>query len=140
MAGMPPSTTLQVTDEGATQLDKIGVMLDRELTFRDERDYPSQLKQMFPGKQPVVLMLGYYSCPAMCGQVLDAAFADNPERFRGGRPAVNTLPQEVWINPPAQSLLAGSVAEHGTASDALLSSDLEEKSSLILVNELSQCP
>ena len=75
MAGMPPSTTLQVTDEGATQLDKIGVMLDRELTFRDERDYPFQLKQMFPGKQPVVLMLGYYSCPAMCGQVLDAAFA-----------------------------------------------------------------
>ena len=30
---------------------------------------------MFPGKQPVVLMLGYYSCPAMCGQVFDAAFA-----------------------------------------------------------------
>lgn len=74
MAGMPPSTTLQVTDEGATQLDKIGVMVDRELEFRDERDYPFKLKQMFPGKQPVVLMLGYYSCPAMCGQVLDAAF------------------------------------------------------------------
>lgn len=73
-------------------------------------------------------------------QVLDAAFGDHPERFRGGRPAVNTLPQEVWINPPAQSLLADPVTEHGTASDALLSSDLEEKSSLIFVNKLSQCP
>jgi protein SCO1/2 len=29
---------------------------------------------MFPGDTPVVLMLGYYHCPAMCGQVLAAAF------------------------------------------------------------------
>ena len=73
-------------------------------------------------------------------QVLDVAFGAHPERFRGGRPAVDTLPQEVWINPPAQGLLADPAAEHTTASDALLSFDLEEKSSLILVNELSQCP
>jgi hypothetical protein len=35
---------------------------------------PVPLKQLFPGKQPVVLLLGYYSCPAMCGQVLEATF------------------------------------------------------------------
>ena len=71
-AGMAPTRTLEVTDEGAQQLDSIGRMVDSELEFVDERGYPFQLKQLFPGEKPVVLMLGYYSCPAMCGQVLDA--------------------------------------------------------------------
>lgn len=73
-AGMSPTRTIEATDEGAAQLDRIGVVVDRELEFTDERGYPYRLKQLFPGKQPVVLMLGYYSCPSMCGQVLDAAF------------------------------------------------------------------
>ena len=71
-AGMPPSRSLEVTDEGAQQLDSIGRSVDRDLEFVDERGYPFKLRQLFPGEQPVVLMLGYYSCPAMCGQVLDA--------------------------------------------------------------------
>jgi len=71
-AGMAPTRTLEVTDEGAQQLDSIGRTVDPELEFVDERGYPFQLKQLFPGEKPVVLMLGYYSCPAMCGQVLDA--------------------------------------------------------------------
>ena len=74
MPGMSPSRNLEAKDEGASQLDKIGVMVDRDLEFRDERGYPYTLKQLFPGKHPVVLLLGYYSCPSMCGQVLDAAF------------------------------------------------------------------
>jgi protein SCO1/2 len=72
--GMPPSRTMEVREEAAAQEDRIGTLVDRELTFTDERGYPFQLKQLFPGKQPVVLMLGYYHCPAMCGTVLDAAF------------------------------------------------------------------
>ena len=67
MPGMSPSRNLEAKDEGASQLDKIGVMVDRDLEFRDERGYPYTLKQLFPGKHPVVLLLGYYSCPAMCG-------------------------------------------------------------------------
>lgn len=73
-AGMPPSSSLETKDEGAAQLDSIGVRIDTNLSFTDERGYPFELKQMFPGQHPVVLMLGYYSCPSMCGQVLDAAF------------------------------------------------------------------
>lgn len=73
-AGMPPSSTLVSKDEGAAQLDKIGARIDTSLEFTDERGYPYKLRQLFPGEQPVVLMLGYYSCPSMCGQVLDAAF------------------------------------------------------------------
>jgi protein SCO1/2 len=74
-AGHSPSRDLESIDLGAQQLDKIGAMVDRELEFTDERGYPFKLKQLFPGKHPIVLMLGYYSCPAMCGQVLDAAFS-----------------------------------------------------------------
>lgn len=72
--GMAPSKTMEAREEAASQLDRIGVLVDRDLQFTDERGYPYQLRQLFPGKQPVVLLLGYYSCPAMCGQVLDAAF------------------------------------------------------------------
>jgi protein SCO1/2 len=61
-------------DPAADQEDKVGAVVDRELAFTDERGYPFQLKQLFPGKQPVVLILGYSSCPSMCGVVLGAAF------------------------------------------------------------------
>ena len=33
-------------------------------------------------------------------RVLDAAYAANPERFVNGKPIVESLPSEVWINPP----------------------------------------
>lgn len=71
-AGMSPSSTLVTKDEGASQVDRTGAQLDTSLEFVDERGYPFALKQWFPGDTPVVLMLGYYSCPAMCGQVLEA--------------------------------------------------------------------
>jgi protein SCO1/2 len=73
-AGMPPTTSIETREEAASMVDRIGAVVDPNLTFTDERGYPYQLQQLFPGQQPVVLLLGYYSCPAMCGQVLDAAF------------------------------------------------------------------
>ncbi len=51
-------------------LDKIGMKLDPELTFLDERGYPFSFGQVFPGDRPVVLVPGYYTCPDMCGQVI----------------------------------------------------------------------
>ncbi|MBX3462617.1 MAG: SCO family protein [Planctomycetes bacterium] len=74
-AGMPPTSTLAAREEAASMVDRIGAVVDPSLTFTDERGYPFQLQQFFPGQQPVVLLLGYYSCPAMCGQVLEAALA-----------------------------------------------------------------
>lgn len=71
---MGPSRDLEAREIAASQTDSIGTFVDRDLTFTDERGYPYQLRQLFPGKQPVILLLGYYSCPAMCGQVLDATF------------------------------------------------------------------
>lgn len=72
--GHSPSRDMEPKELATSQLDTIGTVIDPALTFTDERGYPFQLRQLFPGKQPVVLLLGYYSCPAMCGQVLDAAF------------------------------------------------------------------
>lgn len=72
--GMPPTSTLESREVAADQLDTIGVTVDPQLTFTDERGYPFQLRQWFPGEVPVVLILGYYSCPRMCGQVLGEAF------------------------------------------------------------------
>lgn len=72
--GMPVTSSLVVKEEAAAMVDRIGAQIDPDLSFVDERGYPFQLAQWFPGQQPVVLLLGYYSCPAMCGQVLEAAF------------------------------------------------------------------
>lgn len=72
--GMPPTSTLEAREEAAAQQDKIGATVDPRLRFTDERGYPFSLKQWFPGDTPVVLLLGYYSCPRMCGQVLAEAF------------------------------------------------------------------
>lgn len=72
--GMPPTSTLESREVAADQLDTIGVTVDPQLRFTDERGYPFQLRQWFPGEVPVVLILGYYSCPRMCGQVLGEAF------------------------------------------------------------------
>lgn len=70
-AGMG-AARLEGKNEAAAMEDKRGVKVDRNFTFTDERGYPFQLKQLFPGERPVVLLLGYYTCPAMCGQVLEA--------------------------------------------------------------------
>jgi protein SCO1/2 len=72
-AGMTPTKSVEARELAAAQGDSIGATIDTELSFLDERGYPFQLRQWFPGQQPVVLLLGYYHCPAMCGQVLDAA-------------------------------------------------------------------
>lgn len=73
-------------------------------------------------------------------QVLTTAYEAHPKRFRRGRPVAAAPPQAVWINPPAQDLVSGPAAEHRATIEELLGPVLEEKSSLILDYELSQCP
>jgi putative transposase len=43
--------------------------------------------------------------------ILDAAFAAHPERFPHGRPAVSSLPTEVWINKPDVEVPTGNTAQ-----------------------------
>jgi len=68
--GHSASSTLEIVQAAASMENKIGAQLDTNLEFTDERGYPFQLKQLFPGERPVVLVLGYYGCPDMCGQVI----------------------------------------------------------------------
>lgn len=72
--GHPPSS-IEVVQEAASMLDKIGMKLDPTLSFLDERGYPFSFGQVFPGDRPVVLVPGYYGCPDMCGQVIHGMLA-----------------------------------------------------------------
>ena len=68
--GHPASSALEIVQADASMEDKLGAMVDRDLEFTDEQDRPFRLKQWFPGDRPVILVLGYYGCPDMCGQVI----------------------------------------------------------------------
>jgi protein SCO1/2 len=48
----------------------LGKQISLELQFVDESSRPVQLQEYFRGK-PVMLMLGYYGCPMLCGLTLN---------------------------------------------------------------------
>ena len=94
-------------------------------------------------------------------QVLATAYACHPQRFVKGPPLAPSAPQAVWINPPQDTAFSFPAArEHqpGAQSEsklgpaaleagqhlAIVEGTLwpfwEDKSSLIVVGELSQCP
>ncbi|MBK6464792.1 MAG: SCO family protein [Myxococcales bacterium] len=47
-----------------------GLPLDAK--FRDLAGKPVELRQMFDGKRPVVLLFAYHSCPVLCSMILSA--------------------------------------------------------------------
>lgn len=50
-----------------------GSTVDLNLTFLDENGKPVQLKDFFTGKRPVILQLGYFECPMLCGLISQGA-------------------------------------------------------------------
>lgn len=64
-------TEIPIRQADSSMLDRIGAAVPRELEFTDDRSLPLKLRQFFPGTRPVVLDLGYFGCPGMCGQVMD---------------------------------------------------------------------
>ena len=53
-------------------------------------------------------------------QTLDAAYAEHPERFVGGRPVPPLVPEAVWINAPRpqqQTLVAALATEAAVPAD-----------------------
>lgn len=69
--GHPATSVLKISDADSIMEDKIGTVVDNTLKFTDERDRPLQLKQFFPGDRPVLLQLGYFGCPGLCGEVMN---------------------------------------------------------------------
>ena len=47
-----------------------GVQISPDLVFRDQNDQPFRLGDHF-GKQPTILVLGYYRCPMLCSLIND---------------------------------------------------------------------
>lgn len=49
--------------------ERSGETLPLDLKFYDETGKLVELKQFFDGTRPVVLQLGYFNCPQLCGQI-----------------------------------------------------------------------
>lgn len=63
--GLTPGDLSRVTFE-----QHPGVQVSPNLVFRDENDQPFRLGDHF-GKQPTILVLGYYRCPMLCSLIND---------------------------------------------------------------------
>ena len=71
----PPATAR--AEVNAVELDGVGVeekrgdTLPLDLMFQNEQGQTVRLGDLFDGQKPVILNLGYYKCPMLCGLVLD---------------------------------------------------------------------
>jgi protein SCO1/2 len=52
-----------------TVVEHTGSKLPLELTFTDESGKTVRLADYFSGKKPVIVQLGYYGCPMLCGLI-----------------------------------------------------------------------
>lgn len=59
-----------VTSENSTLQDELGATAALEATFLDEDGRPGTLRSFVSGERPIVLNLGYFSCPKACGPIL----------------------------------------------------------------------
>lgn len=62
----------QIIDEQATMEDRLGDFADLSGSFVDEDAREVELADLVSGERPVVLNIGYFNCPGMCGLVLNA--------------------------------------------------------------------
>ncbi|MBK8980574.1 MAG: SCO family protein [Planctomycetes bacterium] len=61
-----------VVDEQATMANRLGERAELSGVFRDELDRPIRIQELMSPDRPLVLNLGYFSCPGMCGMVLNS--------------------------------------------------------------------
>jgi len=84
----------------------LGADLPLDLMFRDERDVPVRLGDLFDGDRPVVISMVYYGCPMLCTLVLNgmvASFDGQPDDFKLGR---DYIAISVSIDPTETGALA----------------------------------
>jgi protein SCO1/2 len=56
--------------QGVNIDEKPGAQVPADLTFIDENGQTVRLGDLFDGQRPVVLNIGYYGCPMLCGLVM----------------------------------------------------------------------
>jgi protein SCO1/2 len=61
-----PDTSGEVTKD-VVVTEHVGAQLPLDLTFTDEAGQQVPLRHYFTGNKPVILQLGYYGCPMLCG-------------------------------------------------------------------------
>lgn len=78
VAGMLPRVCAQGIGGGLQTVDgkilvqeKLGQFVPGDIALIDEAGQPVQTGSWFSGKRPVVLNLGYFGCPRVCGAVLN---------------------------------------------------------------------
>jgi protein SCO1 len=105
-----PALPADRTEKAPPELDGVGVTeyraapLPLDRAFVDEEGRPVRLGDFFDGRRPVILNLGYYGCPMLCGLVANglAAGMKRLEWSPGAEYQVVTLS----INPAETPALA----------------------------------
>jgi protein SCO1/2 len=69
-AGTPPGIPAQLQNVGI--LDKNGAQLPLDAVFADEQGRERPLREFLRKDRPVILNIVYYTCPSLCGLVLNA--------------------------------------------------------------------
>ncbi|MGF1633564.1 MAG: SCO family protein [Phycisphaerae bacterium] len=84
--------------------EKLGNALPGEAVFRDESGRVVRLSDYFDGQRPVILQLGYYACPMLCGLVSEGLAQAIAELDR--RPAEDYRVVSLSIDPRETDSLA----------------------------------
>jgi protein SCO1/2 len=71
----PPQPGTPAWAETADVTEHLGDRLPLDLMFVDSSGQRTQLRSLFDGKRPVLLVLAYYECPQLCSLVLDSTVA-----------------------------------------------------------------
>jgi len=84
----PPATQPAIDDDlkGVGLIEHRGAQLPLDVTFEDDSGQTFPLGHFFNHGRPVVLQLGYFSCPMLCGLVSQGMVnALKPIDLRGGK-------------------------------------------------------
>ncbi|MBV9490465.1 MAG: SCO family protein [Verrucomicrobia bacterium] len=104
LPGRSPGASPDVLTRGIGYEQKLGNRVPSGLTFVDEQGRTVNLGRYF-GNRPVVLAMGYYRCPLLCGVGLNAT-ARTIEEFPPSSPSRNFEFIFVSVDPTEQPLAA----------------------------------
>ncbi len=68
-ASPPPADTESGQLDGVDMDYHLGAQVSQDLVFTDSTGQRVRLGDYFDGRRPVILQLGYYQCPMLCGMV-----------------------------------------------------------------------
>ena len=63
---------LNVTDSATEITEQLGSFVPGHLVFTDDRGQQVKLGDYFTGERPIILNIGYFGCPSLCGRVTNA--------------------------------------------------------------------